>query len=383
MSKRNVKKYILGLFLMVVIVALLLAGFSIDRNSKFEKSNSKKDQTPYIEVSPMDDEVALVGSAVLAWQESDLSASEIYNKYSKKGKPYNSNIVRLNFGIYDVPSNVSILRQEVILTDRNGNHSESYELGTYDRSVDFEYLFVDTEYDYLIKTYLSDETIVETQGRFKTAVSPRIINIEGVYNMRDIGGAKTISGKKIKQGLLYRGTELDGQQNGRYNIGPKSVEIMREKFRIKTELDLRDRKSTEETNALGEGVNHNFYRVLSYEKIFSEEEYFEETRKLFSDLAKSDTYPAYLHCSYGKDRTGTMVHLLQILLGVSEETAYKQFELSGLVDGVVDNASMDLYLKEFNKLDGNTMQEKAENYLLSIGVTNAQIENIRKIFLEE
>lgn len=105
-------------------------------------------------------------------------------------------------------------------------------------------------------------------------------------------------------------------------------------------------------------------------------------RKLFADLANENNYPMYMHCTYGKDRTGTVCYLLQLLLGVSEEDAYKEWELSVLLDGRVDYDSMEKYISTLKTLNGDTMQEKVENHLLSIGVTQTEIESIRRILLE-
>ena len=43
----------------------------------------------------------------------------------------------------------------------------------------------------------------------------RFINIDGLSNVRDCGGWTGLNGKKIKQGLLYRGEEFNKQNNGR------------------------------------------------------------------------------------------------------------------------------------------------------------------------
>ena len=44
---------------------------------------------------------------------------------------------------------------------------------------------------------------------------------------------------------------------------------------------------------------------------------------------------------------------------------------------------MKAFLTSFNALSGDTPAEKAENYLLSIGVTSEEISTIRGIFFGE
>ena len=73
------------------------------------------------------------------------------------------------------------------------------EYGTYT----FEHLYVNTEYYYRVTAYTVKGTFSEI-GRFVTADTPRILSIEGAYNVRDIGNWQTDSGKRIKQGLLCK-----------------------------------------------------------------------------------------------------------------------------------------------------------------------------------
>ena len=42
---------------------------------------------------------------------------------------------------------------------------------------------------------------------------------------------------------------------------------------------------------------------------------------------------------------------------------------------------MDSFVETMKTFEGSTMKEKAENYLLSIGVTQQEIDSIREIFL--
>ena len=44
---------------------------------------------------------------------------------------------------------------------------------------------------------------------FKTDSSPRTIFLDGVSNTRDTGGYKSINGKKLKQGMIFRGGSPD------------------------------------------------------------------------------------------------------------------------------------------------------------------------------
>jgi hypothetical protein len=44
---------------------------------------------------------------------------------------------------------------------------------------------------------------------------------------------------------------------------------------------------------------------------------------------------------------------------------------------------MENFVKELNTFDGDTMKDKVENYLLSIGVTQETLDKIREILLSD
>ena len=93
------------------------------------------------------------------------------------------------------------------------------------------------------------------------------------------------------------------------------------------------------------------------------------------------TYPAYLHCTYGLDRTGTMSYLLLGLLGVSDKDLHRDYELSALYHDWLTQEHMDLMVDMIGDLPGSNTQQRVEYFLLSTGVTKEQIESIRTIFL--
>ena len=106
-------------------------------------------------------------------------------------------------------------------------------------------------------------------------------------------------------------------------------------------------------------------------------------KDIFTDLANPANYPMYLHCTYGRDRTGTVCYLLEALLGVSEEDLIDEYELSALFYFSADTDAINSMKLTLDTYEGNTTKEKVENYLLECGVTMEQMDSIREIFLED
>ncbi|MBR3691734.1 MAG: hypothetical protein IKL89_03420, partial [Clostridia bacterium] len=80
---------------------------------------------------------------------------------------------------------------------------------------------------------------------------------------------------------------------------------------------------------------------------------------------------------------GTYVYLLGALLGMREEDLLAEYRLSALYHEWLKNDDINALIAELRLLPGDSMQEKVENYLLSLGITAAEIESIQAIYLEK
>ena len=365
----------------LIIVILFAIGMSKDSET-FSSHEGQMALNPYIELSELDGEQYLVGDVVVEWLKGDVSGKELYHNFVSRGKVYTAKPVTIRYTIYDLPHYVNITGQRVELSDDESmKDAKCFDLASDKRSITFEHLFTGRTYYYRVTVFLSDGNVLSVNSQFVTADTPRLISTEGVWNMRDIGGVKTLDGLTLKQGMVYRGVELDGAVNQRYAVTSEGARVLTEELGIRTELDLRGEESNMQ-DALGPNVMHKVYPAVYAYSDSLDAVCDESYRQLFSDLAKEENYPIYIHCTYGKDRTGTVVFLLQMLLGVSEETAYREWELSVLLDGDVGYEIMEDYINDLYEFEGDTLQEKVENHLLAIGVTKAEIESIREILIE-
>ena len=114
-------------------------------------------------------------------------------------------------------------------------------------------------------------------------------------------------------------------------------------------------------------------------------------KKVFTLLADKNNYPIYYHCTGGADKTGTVSFLLNALLGVDETTCIQDYEFTSYSiygerntqGGAYGTTYFQPFRATLETYKGDTLQEKVESYLLSIGITKEQIANIKTIMYGE
>lgn len=292
--------------------------------------------------------------------------------------------VELYYSLAGIPKGQAVKTSEFIVSEKP-DFSSPFVVKTAGSNAKAEIynLKTGTQYYYCINLTFTNGTTNTVTGSFKTAPGPRVLVVDGVRNIRDIGGWKTANGTVIKQGLLYRGRELDGLIESGYLITSEGVNTMLTQLGIKTEMDLRPATDNPYgIDVLGPSVKHIYYAAPMYANIFNGDENREKMRKIFSDLADESNYPIYLHCTYGQDRTGTVCYLLEALLGLDADSLEKEYNMSALCYGSVSTQQFEEFVELIKVQPGYTLSEKVERYLVSIGVTYEEIESIRAIFLE-
>jgi protein-tyrosine phosphatase len=180
---------------------------------------------------------------------------------------------------------------------------------------------------------------------------PSRIEVAGSRNLRDLGGYRTMDGREIKKGLLYRSDHLGQISKGDLEKLPA--------LGVKTVYDLRGEKEQETfpqrlpeivpvkvvslpifyqgldpwvtarriviSGDVEDGEFHQLmidaYRayVLDFRSQWS---------TLLKGLAEPETPPALIHCTYGRDRTGVAVALILSSIGVPREKVMEDYLLS-------------------------------------------------------
>lgn len=391
--KKNKKKIIwntaiiAGSLLVFVLVLVMLNHQDRKQDSqqtqasRADVSVATTNDTIRVEIPVYRGEQAIVNSVVQEYMQADVTAKAsdvIAGKWSEKDRSDISVPVELTYTVTGLPKGEK-LATAVFQVSETDDFSASSELAPQQgsNSVLVYNLKRNTRYQYRVILTTESGIRVITQNSFITADHPRFLTVDGIRNVRDIGGWTTEDGKTVQQGLLYRGSEMDGREEKTYSLTSAGMATMQKELGIQMEIDLR---GPGYQDSLGAGVQYFSCNMAEYDTCFKAE-YGEEIRKLFAQLAKPENYPVYLHCTYGTDRTGTVCALLEALLGVKQDQLIRDYKLSVMLQGGLQEERFDDFLKELMKYEGDTLQNKAENYLLSVGVTQAEIDSIREIFL--
>ena len=356
-----------------------------DPSSENASANGSAVGTIQINIPLFSGEVDIVAPTVRAFLNLDdgISIESYYDTVNAQTRLDVSLPVELYYETTELPAGCYVKSAEFLVADNaEFRNPQVVQTNAGVTSVDFYNLKTGTQYYYRINLQFTNGGSAQLGGSFCTANGPRLMMVDGVRNIRDIGGWMTVDGKMVKQGLLYRGRELDGAVRSDYTITAQGVHTMVTQLGIKTDMDLRQPTDNKYgTDALGQGVKHIYYSAPMYGNIFNSAENSETIRQIFSDLANPSNYPIYMHCTHGLDRTGTVSYLLGALLGVDADGLLTDYQLSVLAHGEVSEY-MDDFLILVDALPGLTLRDKVEGYLLSIGVTVEEIASIRQIFLE-
>ncbi|MBR3382877.1 MAG: tyrosine-protein phosphatase [Clostridia bacterium] len=389
--KRN-RKILRVLWILLLVVGLAVAAVVVHKgitNKGSSEGNDKQEGSAQvvtstgIEVEPLEGEQCLIGpGAIRLLKEENYSArARAMMAFWSSGERLDGCVpVELPFRV-TMPNGVTVKSIKAYLSeDPELRESRIFEISPRKRSFSFENLKVNSEYFYRVEVVFSNEECKESIGSFRTADTRRLLSVDGILNVRDVGNTATASGKRIKQGMLIRGMELDGAVQEQYKITDVGVLEMLTVLGIRTDMDMRSPEVDPGFDALGANVEHRYYDAVQYAEIFTP--YGKENiKKIFTDLADPSLYPIFIHCTAGMDRSATVCALVEALLGVEVDEIYAGYDLSLLSNRRLQSEAFIDMIDRLQDYKGETLQKKAENYLLDCGITLEQIESIREILL--
>lgn len=367
-SKKKFKK-VKPVYITLSIVVLLVVALLLQTGHPWESTKPKQNSTEKAVVLPTFEEAVLLCSPeAKQFYDGKMDADTA----CKSGNPYRP--FAFKYGIHGKDGRL-LLSEHADLSK-----AKEYVLDSKENVLYIHHLKTNTTYYY--RAFVDNRSY---DGYFQTAASTRFLSIPGLCNVRDIGGVTTMDGKTIKQGQIIRGTEMDGLVEPSYFLQTADIPAVQQEFGFVYDFDLRANTFTIETpSRLGAEVKHTYFAAPAYGAIFTDI-YQPSLKNMFATLADPANYPMYMHCTYGADRTGTLVFLLQGVLGVSEEQMRREFHTTGFaLNGYDTSNKLDIITAGLESFPGDTLQEKIVSFLTStIGVTQAEIDSIRSILLEE
>ena len=357
---RNLKKFLL--VLLVLFIVVIVSGCS-----------KKKDTNTFIYNDVEFTIVSIMNEKQRQAYEAGYNKTSVYAKGNKElSKP---NPIHLEFD-----KELSYIKLSL---DKSFNTFKKVEVNG--KTVDLVNLCINKPYYY--QGFGSDDKeLTSIKGLIIENIAPRTLDIDGLTNCRDLGGWMIGSDKQVKQGLLYRTSKLTADDTGEILITSKGIDVYKNDLLIKTELDLRLDTDGEQggiTESVVNGVKYISYPMVSGGNLLIlDKDLFKD---LFVILSDEDNYPLNLHCSIGTDRTGVVAFLINGLLGVAKEDLYRDYLFSnfGEIGKPRTSTTIDDYLLEIKKYGGDTISEQVENYLISVGVAKDNIDNLKRILIED
>lgn len=225
----------------------------------------------------------------------------------------------------------------------------------------------------------------------------RILPVAGMYNLRDLGGYPSKSGKSVKWGMVYRGDHLHNMEEEGYpyftQLGFQSIIDFRNEQEVEKFPNHVGNQKITQYHYAPDGKIAAFAGSLQNEEVvWSHEKQLEIAREqvkkdkdfaansmiqqqlefvhtpasqqAYRDtltlMAKQDALPLYFHCKGGKDRTGFAAMLLLGVLGVEKEWILYDY----LLTNRAREKKNQRYLENFRKMaEGD---EEVAQYLFSI-----------------
>lgn len=241
-------------------------------------------------------------------------------------------------------------------------------------------LIPNRQYDLLIKG---------SRHKFQTLGQLRMLKLQGLNNVRDLGGWRTEAGC-LRYGCIIRGPELQttlsdsDPQAAFHHATDEDLLTLKNEIGIRAELDLRSAsEATGIHSALGEEIKYLNCRNCKPNTITGPDAAWVAPLQFILSCL-NEQLPVYVHCRWGADRTGLLCMLIEGVLGVNESDLAKDFELTSFAGNT--RYRTDPIFKEsiayIKSLPGNSLQEKFRYYWMASGAREEEISQLVSFMIE-
>jgi protein-tyrosine phosphatase len=248
----------------------------------------------------------------------------------------------------------------------------------------------------------------------ESAAGTRVVDLEGCFNFRDLGGYRGVDGRLTRWRTLFRA-------DGLYRLSPSDLERLAG-FGLRTVIDLRTAAELEQRGR-PEWLEPapRFHHLPMMDVLPERSKYAEWARpdhvaEQYIDMLEGGrqtvttalevlcdpaSYPVVAHCMAGKDRTGILCALVLGLVGVPDDVIISDYTLSAdgmkrmlawLEEAYPDQAAelsksaaaivaaspetMGMFLEDFRRKHGGF-----EEFAAGLGLPGAA-NDLRKVLLE-
>ncbi len=230
----------------------------------------------------------------------------------------------------------------------------------------------------------------------------RHISLNGLYNLREVGGYPTAGGGTVRWGTLFRSDALHRLDES----GTAAIAALG----LRTVVDLRTQMEVDVAPSALAGVMARTTHIslligdlqalpLELDAVYRYiiDACGKTVGEAIKLLCAPDAFPALVHCSAGKDRTGIVIALVLAALGVPDEVIAADYGLSGgyldqgntpaigqvrASTGLGENLTSELLASPRALIASVLAQVRAswgsvDEYLLNHGLTAADLANLR------
>lgn len=233
------------------------------------------------------------------------------------------------------------------------------------------------------------------------------LNFEGTLNVRELGGYVNVDGVRLKTHKVLRGDDLS-------NLTEKGMEALQE-YGVRTCIDLRIYEEKQKLDPFYKSNELEYHSIPIKGDMVMQCEPGEILYRLYVSILENhskalltelqiiarEEVGIIFHCTAGKDRTGVTAMFILAICGVSREQIVADYEPSGKnIAEQVKQQKKQLEECGIKNIPDEIFESKAEtmcklldyldekydgpvDYLRKIGLSDLEIEQIRKKMLED